>query len=170
MGKANDNEGSKPMKAHAHQTSKRGKAFLARFRRGTKGINHLSVGAYPHDTCKACNGTGLDLSTVLTVGDAARVMAFVLDDDTDACDDCNGKGSTCACSECSDFDPEVGDEGHFSWRDCDACGSGLGGDRHAAHGLIALKPRARRTHLIHLDVCTDCLVFVANGDLPDGED
>jgi hypothetical protein len=157
------------MKAHAHQTTPRIRKFLARFRRGTKGVNALSTGAYPQDACKACHGTGFDPESMATVGEAAPVMAFLLDD-ADACSDCNGKGTSCECSECSEFDPEVGDEGHFSWSECDTCGCSLGGDRHAAHGLIAYKPRARRTHLIHLDVCTDCLFFVANGDLPDGDD
>jgi hypothetical protein len=160
------------MKAHAHQTSKQGKAFLRRFIRGTKGIDALSVGAYPHDACKACHGMGFDPATMVTVGEAASVMAYVLDDDADTCSDCNGKGTSCECGECEDFDPEIGDEGHFSWRDCEACGADKGGNRHAAHGLISLTPKGRgkRKHLIHLDVCTDCLFFVANGDLPHGDE
>jgi hypothetical protein len=125
--------------------------YLAAFRRATKGINALSVGAYPQDMCKACSGTGK------------------LDDDhenDDNCDDCNGKGRTCDCPDCADYDPEAGDEGSFSWSDCDTCNQSLGGDRHAAHGLINTKPRTKRTTLIHLSVCTDCLLFIANGDLP----
>lgn len=86
------------------------------------------------------------------------------------CEDCNASGRTCACAECpSERNDDAGDEGGFSWRDCDTCGSSLGGNRYAAHGLVSPKRYARRTELLHLDVCTDCLVFIANGDLP-GED
>lgn len=157
------------MKAHAHQTSKRGKRFLARFNRGTKGINALSIGNYPHDRCKWCHGTGLDISTLLSVGDVWGSTAFLIEDGADRCNDCNGKGTSCQCPQCEDSDPE-NSEGSFSWQDCDTCNSGLGGDRHAAHGLINYKKHERRKHLIHLDVCTDCLFFIANGDLPDGDD
>lgn len=145
--------------------SKGQRRWLARYRAGLKGIAAFSVGAYPHDTCKACEGTGFDPATLLVVGEG-KARGIVLDD-ADACDACNGKGRTCECSSCEDFDPEVGDEGHFSWRECDACGSSLGGDRHAAHGLISPKKYAKRTVLIHLDVCTDCLFYTANGDLPE---
>jgi hypothetical protein len=148
--------------------SKGQRRWLARYRAGLKGIKAFSVGTWPHDACQACNGTALDLSDALTVGGAASVMAFVLDTDTDTCSDCNGKGTSCECSSCSDFDPETGDEGSFSWSSCDACGSSLGGTRHAAHGLISPKKFHKRTEVIHLDVCTDCLFYTANGDLPEG--
>ena len=39
-------------------------------------------------------------------------------------------------------------------------GSRLGGDRHAAHGLD------QNGDLVHMDVCIDCLLFLANGDEP----
>lgn len=55
---------------------------------------------------------------------------------------------------------EVVDEGGFSWSQCDACGSHLGGNRYAAHGFTDAKT------VIHLDVCEDCLIFIANGDEP----
>lgn len=67
------------------------------------------------------------------------------------------------CKECPDID-----ESHFSWSPCDCCGSSLGGDRHAAHG------RDKNGELVHLDICVDCLMFIANGDEPeqwtDGEE
>lgn len=139
------------MPAHAHQVSKAARNFLARFRRGTKGINALSVGFYPMDPCEGCNGGGVDA-------------------DGDTCYDCDGTGRTCKCPQCpTRASDDEGDEGSFSWSDCDTCGSHLGGDRHAAHGLVSPKKYARRTELIHLDVCTDCLFFIANGDLPGGD-
>lgn len=143
--------------------SKGQRRWLARYRAGLKGIKAFSVGAYPHDDCTACNGTGLDLSS------AATLDGVIVGAPEDSCSECNGKGRSCECSSCSDFDPEIGDEGSFSWSSCDACGSSLGGNRHAAHGLISPKKYARRTEVIHLDVCTDCLFYTANGDLPEGE-
>ena len=56
---------------------------------------------------------------------------------------------------------DVCDEGVFSWRPCESCGSSLGGDRYDAHGLTA------DGEIIHLDICVDCLMLHANGDTPD---
>ena len=56
---------------------------------------------------------------------------------------------------------EISDEGHFSWSSCDCCGSSLGGNRYAAHGFD------KNGDIIHLDICEDCLCFLANGDLPE---
>ena len=56
---------------------------------------------------------------------------------------------------------ELPDEGSYSWQDCDLCGSGLGGDRYDAHGLD------KDHNIVHLDICVDCVMYVANGDEPE---
>lgn len=56
---------------------------------------------------------------------------------------------------------EVPDEGSFSWRSCECCGSTFGGDRYAAHYLDD------DGKIGHVEVCVDCLMFLANGDLPE---
>jgi len=56
-------------------------------------------------------------------------------------------------------------EPYFSWSPCECCGSHLGGDRHPAHGLI--KGGKLDGKLVHMDVCTDCLFYLANGDEPE---
>jgi len=56
---------------------------------------------------------------------------------------------------------EVEEDGGFSWAACDLCGSTLGGDRFAAHGFT---PEGK---LIHLDICMDCLQYLANGTIPE---
>lgn len=75
-------------------------------------------------------------------------------------------GSCHACAECNpdelDEDADLCAEGNFSWRACESCGSLLGGDRYAAHGDIG-------GELTHFDVCVDCVLYHANGDLPDFE-
>lgn len=64
-----------------------------------------------------------------------------------------------AALEAACANDEVIDEGGFSWSQCDTCGSHLGGNRYAAHGFIGER-------VIHLDVCEDCLIYIANGDQP----
>jgi hypothetical protein len=68
-----------------------------------------------------------------------------------------GYASHDLCDECLE---EQDDEGFFSWSSCDCCGSSLGGTRYAAHG------RDKDGNLVHLDVCSDCLMYLANGDEP----
>jgi hypothetical protein len=85
-------------------------------------------------------------------------------------------GFCCACEECRDNagfccehsaraaqEKDGGglDEGHFSWHSCDTCGSTLGGDRYAAHG------RDKDGAIVHLSICSDCLMYMANGDEPE---
>jgi hypothetical protein len=56
------------------------------------------------------------------------------------------------------------DEGGFSWSPCESCGSTLGGNRYSAHGWMKLKGKDT---LVHLEICEDCLTYLANGDLPE---
>ncbi len=52
----------------------------------------------------------------------------------------------------------------FSWDDCDLCG-GLAGDRHA---VTALPDNPAENHdYVALSVCNSCLMYIANGDVPD---
>lgn len=56
---------------------------------------------------------------------------------------------------------DLASEPHFSWSACESCGSTLGGDRHPAHYLDD------ENEIQHLDVCTDCVQYHANGDEPE---
>jgi hypothetical protein len=71
------------------------------------------------------------------------------------CDEC-GLGDV---EDMASPDYESAGEPSFSWSDCDCCGSSLGGDRHPAHGTY-------HGDLIHLDVCTDCVMYLEYGDEP----
>jgi hypothetical protein len=54
------------------------------------------------------------------------------------------------------------DEDSFSWRPCGICGTTLGGDRHVWHYLD------EDNDICHEgNACTDCVMFLANGDEPD---
>lgn len=59
------------------------------------------------------------------------------------------------CKECPAFD-----EGHYSARPCDACGTELAGDRYAAHG------RDSADEIVHFDICVDCLFYLEYGVEP----
>ena len=52
-------------------------------------------------------------------------------------------------------------EAGFSWRPCGICGSSLGGDREEWHAILD-------GNVVHFDdACVDCVMYLANGDLPD---
>ena len=54
----------------------------------------------------------------------------------------------------------------FSWSMCESCGSMLGGSRHPAHSFVTIDGKRVLCHLL---VCVDCLMYHANGELPDDE-
>jgi hypothetical protein len=100
--------------------------------------------------CTACDGDGYD------------------EHNTD-CYDCKGTGNV-PVEDISDEELQIWDEGSFSWSECDSCGSTLGGSRYPAHAINkeAFGPDAKRPDDVHhIDICTDCLMFHANGDTPD---
>lgn len=91
-------------------------------------------------------------------------------------------GASACCSECLDaYDIEdTGDidamqeqlydieSGGFSWSQCDSCGSTFGGDRHDAHGIaVSSTGFVADYDPIHMSICSDCLLFHANGDEPE---
>lgn len=68
---------------------------------------------------------------------------------------------------------KVNDEGSFSWSGCGVCGSHLGGNLYVWHALYEedlKKPPEERTLLHFDDACTDCVMFLANGDEPDSDE
>lgn len=54
----------------------------------------------------------------------------------------------------------IPDEPSFSHSSCDTCGSSLGGNRYAAHYMDTDK------QIGHLEICSDCVQYIANGELP----
>lgn len=51
----------------------------------------------------------------------------------------------------------------FSWQDCDLCGA-LGGERYAATAFPS--SIGDGTDYVPLEVCQDCIVYIANGEVP----
>ena len=90
------------------------------------------------------------------------------------------------CSQCqSEYDKTSGelahdlehgnlaDEPSFSHHSCECCGNGLGGNRYVAHALVQVKsndnPRKLQWLTEHYEICEDCVLYIANGDVPDEE-
>ena len=84
-------------------------------------------------------------------------------------------GFLCECSECIEYsgyccehaaraameDGDIDQDSSFSSSSCDCCNSHLAGDRYAAHGINDTES------IVHLEVCADCVLFIANGDEPE---
>jgi hypothetical protein len=104
------------------------------------------------------------------------------------CPDCSGEGTIPINPDsiAGQHEIECAEAGGFSWHACDCCGSRLGGNRSPAHGFLsqklagalakippgspdgqALRHEAFEQARIHLDICQDCLLFLANGDEPE---
>ena len=54
----------------------------------------------------------------------------------------------------------------FSTNCCDCCGTALAGARHKMTALPADPSTDKRYNV--LEVCTDCFMYLVNGDLPEG--
>ena len=86
------------------------------------------------------------------------------------CPECGADWDGCAeeCEECG-CDRECAEEPSFSWNGCDCCGSMLGGDLHPVIGWLKGAQAGGYTEKYQWDgrACTDCVLFFANGDLPE---
>lgn len=76
-------------------------------------------------------------------------------------------GAAACCPECNPDNLTQDelyecDEPWFSWSACETCGSSLGGDREAGHAFTK-----DDGELVHLSMCTDCVMYSANGDEPE---
>ena len=73
------------------------------------------------------------------------------------------------CPECG-CDLEIALEPSFSWSGCDCCDSTLGGDLYPMIGWLNGAREAGfnyETHGWEGRACADCVIFFANGDLPE---
>jgi len=68
-------------------------------------------------------------------------------------------GESEECDTCKEY----GCCNEFSNSICDSCGTTLAGSRHAAHGVIDIDVE-------HFEVCVDCLMYHANGEVPEEEE
>ena len=59
--------------------------------------------------------------------------------------------------------PSVGDECGFSWHSCWTCERPLGGTRHELNYV------GEDGQIYNEEICIDCVLYIANGDLPEDE-
>ena len=73
------------------------------------------------------------------------------------------------CDNC-DCEPENYGEGSFSSAPCDCCNSYLGGDRYDVIGWFKGARAGEYSDDFKWSgsICSDCLCYLANGDLPNG--
>ncbi len=63
---------------------------------------------------------------------------------------------------------DICNKGNFGKLPCDCCGSSLGGDRYSGHYILPDdKGRIVGQPIEHMSICTDCLIYLANGDEPE---
>lgn len=69
------------------------------------------------------------------------------------------------CPECKNIAGGAEDiESHFSWSACGICGTRLGGNREVWHGVTD-----DTQEVLHFDdACDDCVMYLANGEEPEG--
>ena len=85
---------------------------------------------------------------------------------TSICEDCRDAYDFC-CEHSMQYtldNNDVDEEGSFSHSSCDLCGSHLSGNRYSAHFFECGDPKKA---LYHIEVCTDCVLYLANGDEPE---
>ena len=94
-------------------------------------------------------------------------------------------GVCCSCGECQHqydmSEPQIADaqdkgaiveEGSFSWANCDCCKRDIAGDRHTAHALLQDTTTIEGIKKLsyfneHLEICSDCLEYIANDTIPE---
>jgi len=131
---------------------------------GTKGLEAVSTGICCG--CETCRES-FDEYTVQDELEGYRVPAWDAD-----CDEPiffrTEEGATMVAESLFEEAWRSGkayDEAHFSWGDCDICGSSLGGDREVWHAIDC-----DTGELVHGDsACVDCIMYLANGVLPDDD-
>jgi hypothetical protein len=77
----------------------------------------------------------------------------------ESCEECSSLNTHLNIVDDEEFDGDLG----FSWGSCDLCGCHLGGDRYEA----CLIHNDKDT--LTLEICGDCLQYVANSETPDEE-
>lgn len=154
--------------------SARQREWLDRFEHATKGLEAFSFG-----TCGACDECRDAAGGYEPKEDAARydadLPAWYFDAEEPSSNSNFGTWyateEECAAAARAAFDEDVSsgrvpDEGGFSWSECGLCGSRLGGDRYVYHYWYK-RPDGSSVIAHYSDGCVDCLMYAANGELPE---
>jgi hypothetical protein len=132
--------------------------YIEAVERNTAGLTAVSTGPCPG--CKQCRD-----EYGITVPCECQNLPDCEGEPDPFCDDCDGHGDRQpTMAEFSEqwSNGKIVEEGGFSWDGCDICGSSLGGTMEPWHGVDS------SNKIIHGDcACVDCVVYLANGDIPD---
>ena len=133
--------------------TKKQKRFVEAIERNTEGLQAVSTG--PCSGCEQCRDEyGVEVACECG-GD-------------DDCEKCDGHAKRPPTME--EFDEQLSteqafSEGFFSWQGCDLCDSSLDGTFEPWHAVDA------NNEIIHGErACVDCVMYLANGDLPGQND
>jgi len=141
--------------------TKKQQKFVDAIERNTQGLTAVSTGICPG--CAQCR----DEYGVKVRCECQDRPSNHFEPDPD-CEDCEGKGKREPTME--EFEEQCSTqeslcEAEFSWQGCDLCDSGLGGTFEPWHAVDA------NNEIIHGErACVDCMLWLANGDLPGGDD
>jgi hypothetical protein len=131
--------------------------YIAAIDRNTAGLTAVSTGVCPG--CEKCRDEYGKKVACECIDEEGRLYEDEMD-----CPKCDGKGMRPPTMD--EFDEQWSSggaysEGGFSWHSCGICGSRLGGNREPWHGVDA------NNEIMHFDdACTDCVCWLANGDVP----
>ena len=140
--------------------TKKQQRFVYAIERNTRGLTAVTTGICPgceqcRDEygrpvkCSACDGKGY------VIGDLFQ------DQDCPICDGTGQRPPTMEEFEEQWSTQEALCEPSFSWSGCDLCDSTLGGNMEPWHAVDA------NNEIIHGEhACVDCVLYLANGDLP----
>ena len=138
--------------------TKKQQKFVDAIEQNTKGLTAVSTGICPG--CEQCRD---EYGKRVPCGKCAA--GLIGDED---CPDCDGRGWREPTME--EFDEQCSTqealcEGEFSWQGCDLCDSGLGGTFEPWHACDV------NNEIIHGErACVTCVMYLANGDLPGGNE
>jgi len=125
--------------------------FIEAIARNTEGLEAVSTGICPG--CSQC------------LDEYGKPVPCECKGEEPDCPKCDGRGERQPTPD--EFEDqwstgEVFAEPFFSWHRCDLCGSTLGGDREPWHAVDKASGK-----IIHGErACVDCMIFLANGQLP----
>jgi len=134
--------------------TKKQQRFVDAIERNTEGLTAVSTGICPG--CEQCRD---EYGRPVPCGKCAA--GLIGDEDCPHCDGTGHRPPTLEEFEEQWSTQEAYCEPYFSWSGCDLCDSSLGGNMEPWHGVD------ENNEIMHFEhACTDCVVYLANGDLP----
>lgn len=140
--------------------------YTERVEHGLRGCEAVSTGLCPGcDECREADPRFQvrELPFLTEADDEPQAYGFSYDKDVRYTSEEEAEAASRAAFDEAVRNGHAYDEASFSWSECDICSSRLGGDRSPWHYVHDGK-------LYHGEgACTDCVLYLANGDVPEEE-